>query len=398
MLKVQSMEIKVYGEYLIESISEAARIAGGTRLHEADRVVMIEAHEEPLSVSAGSGDRFVVFELPLKGGKGKIDIQAYGKLAADGRVLAEVIKKMPGRLSIRTETPKKILITSLEEHISAKIACYSAGQVPNIVQSGFPFIYTMDAADLAAGLKYTAASAAKTSSRPILEGVNLTFDSSGLTFTATDSSRLAMWRVEGAAGFNRSVTLPARSASELLKLIGKSPKGQASISLSDSQAAFSTSSVRFYSTLLSGRFPSAEKLKPEGCKTELILNKNLLLKGVDRAVLFAGEKSSPLVSILVKDENYISLSSPLTEMGSIEEVQSLHSFKGETGTAAIINGCYLADALKGADSEYIKIKLFGTMKPILISSPDKGDYFHLISPVRTASGMFLAPMETESLK
>jgi DNA polymerase III subunit beta len=383
------MEFNVNGEYLIESISEAARIAGGSH-SAAGKAVMIEAHSGGLSVSSGSGDRSVIFELPLINGRDSgLNILVYGKLAADGRMLSEVIRKIPGRLSIKASTSHKISIISIDGQISATIAGFPLEQVPDLAYGEFPYIYKLEASELAAGLRNTAASAAKTSSRPILEGINLAFHENGLTFTATDSSRLAMWKAAGSAGFNRSFTLPARNAAELLKLIGKSPSGEAAIYISDSQAAFTTSTFRFCSSLLIGRFPSSEKLTPEECKTELVINRKHLLQGVERTMIFAGEKRSSLVSIQAKDGNSIIISSPRSEMGMIEEVQKLQSISGETGASAVINGSYLADALKGTESEYIKIRLYGTMKPILISSPGEANYFHLISPVRTASGMFL---------
>jgi DNA polymerase III subunit beta len=392
------MEFTVNGECLYESISEAARIAGGPHSDDADRAVMIEAHGEGLSVSSGSRDRSVIFVLPLNSGKSAgLDILAHGKLAADGRMLSEVIRKMPGRLSIKAGTSSKIFISSLDEPISAAIAGYSTDQGHKFTHGEFSYTYTMETADLAAGLRNTAASAAKTSSRPILEGVNLAFDENGLTFTATDSSRLAMWKTAVPAGFSQSITLPARNAAELLKLIGKSPGGETEILLSESQAAFATSSFRFCSSLLTGRFPSSERLQPEGCKTEFVISKKHLLKGAERAAIFAGGKNSPLVSIFVQDESSIILSSPMTETGRIEEVQKLQSFSGEIQTLAVLNGSYLADALKGTESEFIKIRLYGPMKPILISPAGEGNYLHFISPIRTPPGMFIAPKGTANL-
>jgi DNA polymerase III subunit beta len=384
------MEFNVNGEYLIDSISEAARIAGGSHGDAAGKLVMIEAHSGGLSVSSGSGDRSVIFEFPLINGRDSgLNILAYGKLAADGRVLSEVIRKIPGRLSIKASTSYKISISSADGQISATIAGFPLEQLPDLAYGEFPYIYKLETSDLAAGLRNTAACAAKTSSRPILEGINLAFDEDGLTFTATDSSRLAMWKAAGSAGFSKSFTLPARNAAELFKLIGKSPGGEAAIYISDSQAAFTTSTFRFCSSLLIGRFPSSEKLMPEGCKTELVINRKQLLQGVERTMIFAGVKRNSLVSILAKDENTIIMSSPRSEMGMVEEVQELKSISGETGASAVINGSYLADALKGTDSEYIIIRLYGIMKPILISSPGEANYFQLISPVRTASGMFI---------
>ncbi|MGD6844596.1 DNA polymerase III subunit beta [Bacillus infantis] len=382
------MEFNVNGEYLIDSISEAARIAGGSHGDAAGKLVMIEAHSGGLSVSSGSGGRSVIFEFPFINGRDSgLDILEYGKLAADGRMLSEVIRKIPGRLSIKASTSYKISISSADGQISATIAGFPLEQLPDLAYGEFPYIYTLKASDLAAGLRNTASSAAKTSSRPILEGINLAFDESGLTFTATDSSRLAMWKAAGSAGFSQSITLPARNAAELLKLIGKSPSGEAAIYISNSQAAFTTSTFRFCSSLLTGRFPPSEKLTPEGCKTELVINRKHLLQGVKRTMIFAGEKRSSLVSIQVKDANSITISSPMSEMG--KEVQELQSISGETEASAVINGSYLADALIGTESEYMKIRLYGTMKPILISSLGEANYFHLISPVRTASGMFL---------
>ncbi|MCA1034887.1 DNA polymerase III subunit beta [Bacillus infantis] len=390
------MEFKVNGESIFESISEAARIAGGSH-SAAGKLVMIEAHSGGLSVSSGNGDRSVIFEHPLINCRDSgLDILEYGKLAADGRMLSEVIRKIPGRLSIKASTSHKILINSMDKQISAAIAGFPLDQFPDRAHVEFPYIYPLEASDLAAGLRNTAASAAKTSSRPILEGINLAFDENGLTFTATDSSRLAMWKADGSAGFSQSFTLPARNAAELLKLIGKSPSGEAAIYISDSQAVFATSTFRFCSSLLTGRFPSSEKLKPEGCKTELVINRKHLLQGVKRTMIFAGEKRSSLVSIQAKDENSITISSPVSEMGMIEEVQELQSIRGETEASAVINGSYLADALIGTESEYIKIRLYGTMKPILISSPGEANYFHLISPVRTASGMFLGKGQVQN--
>lgn len=118
-------------------------------------------------------------------------------------------------------------------------------------------------------------------------------------------------------------------------------------------------------------------------KTIITLDTNTLLKGIGRACLFASEWRNNNVLIEILDNSMLRISSNSSELGKIEETQSIKSIRGEAGLGVSLDGSFLLDALKAIKENEVKLSFGGPMRPVLIEPSDNSSHRHLISPVRT---------------
>ncbi|WP_445480633.1 hypothetical protein ACULLL_10990 [Lysinibacillus irui] len=115
----------------------------------------------------------------------------------------------------------------------------------------------------------------------------------------------------------------------------------------------------------------------------ITLNRKQLLKGIDRACLFANEWKNNNVNLEIIDGTKIKISSNSSEIGKIEEIQPIREINGDRDLRISLDGSFLMDALKVIKEEEIKVSFGGTMRPIFIEPVDHSSSLHLISPVRS---------------
>lgn len=159
--------------------------------------------------------------------------------------------------------------------------------------------------------------------------------------------------------------------------------GMIKIFATDRYIVFKTNSTTLYSRLIEGNYPNVAGLFAKNARTMITVNTKQLLKGVDRACLFASEWKNNNVHMEIKDGLKLKITSNSSEIGKIEETQPINKLAGETDLSISLDGSFLIDALKAIKEEEIKISFGGTMRPILMEPVGNNSYMHLISPVRS---------------
>ncbi|MEK3808135.1 DNA polymerase III subunit beta [Bacillus sp. FSL H8-0547] len=137
-----------------------------------------------------------------------------------------------------------------------------------------------------------------------------------------------------------------------------------------------------FSRLVEGHFPNIPSLLPEYSRTVITLDTAQLLLGVDRACLFSSEGKKNMIHFEMKDGKRINISSDSSEIGIIEETQSVKEMTGEANLQIALDGRFLMEVLKVIDEKEIRLSFDGAMRPVKIE-PVHSSYLHLLSPVRS---------------
>lgn len=151
---------------------------------------------------------------------------------------------------------------------------------------------------------------------------------------------------------------------------------------SESYLVFKTKSIMLCSRLIEGKYPDVTGLIPKEAKTVIKLDAKKLLKGIDRACLFAHEWKNNNVLLEMK-EGALKISSVSSAMGKIEETQPLLEIIGERELAISLDGTFLMDALKAIQEEHVLLSFSGSMRPVIIKPVSSESYIQLVSPVRS---------------
>ena len=302
-----------------------------------------------------------------------------GSIVIDSRYLLEIVKKIDSD-DINIEIIDGTLTRFFGGKAEFKINGYRPTDYPNIDFTSPETKFTLNARDLNTIINVTAFATSNKETRPVLTGVNFLSNGSSLKATATDSCRLAKKTFDIAIGeFN--ITVPAKSLNEVRSIFGNSDQDIES-AVSSKKIQFLTENTKIQSKLLEGGYPETERLISKTFKYELVINRQALLHTIDRTSFIKTDNMS-ITRLQVNGPDDITLSSKSQEIGESKEDLTAVSYEGAPLDISF-SGNYVIDACRALDSENIRIRFEGEMRPfILTNDSDDNSVLQLVLPVRT---------------
>ncbi|MFJ7932586.1 DNA polymerase III subunit beta [Peribacillus sp. NPDC096448] len=343
--------------------------------------IKIVANDDCLTLLGSNSDIVIEKTIPLTiDGVKELEVFEKGTVVLSAKYLSEIVKKLHDVIHVKLNENLSVTIKSNE--IVMNLNGLHSGEYPNTPQMDESGYFNIPCVELLEIIKQTAFAVSKSEARPALTGVNLSIKGNKLTCVATNSHRLALRELVLESKLNGSFIIPSKSLNELAKLF-INEADIIHIFITESFIVFKSNNISLFSRLIEGNFPNVSGLLPKDLKTIITLDTNTLLKGIDRACLFANEWRNNNVHIEILDKSKLRISSNSSDLGKIEETQSIKSFRGEAGLSVSLDGSFLLDALKAIKENEVKLSFGGPMRPVLIEPSDNSSYLHLISPVRT---------------
>lgn len=344
--------------------------------------IKLTAYDNCLILVGSNSEIALEKVIPLEiDGLKVLEVFKTGNVVISAKYLSEIVKKLPHEIHLKVN--EKQLVTIQSHEIVTNLQGFSAEEYPSLPQIDEAESIEIPSVDLAEIIKQTVFAVSKSESRPVLTGVKMTFENNQLTCVATNSQRLALRELAIKSSINGSFIVPGSSLNELIKIINNE-SGLIHVYLLDNNyIVFKLNTISLFSRLIDGNYPNISGLVPNNMKTIITLNTKQLLMGIDRACLFASDWKNNNVNLEIKDGTKIKISSNSSEIGKIEETQSIKTINGETDLSIALDGSFLMDSLKVIKEEEIKIGFGGPLRPILIEPIDNSSFLHLISPVRS---------------
>jgi len=373
------MNFKIDRDSFHQAITEIIRIVPSNTNSAILGGIKISADSDGLTLAASNHDIFIEKEILLSG-DGSMEIYESGSIILSAKYLLELVKKMPNMITISLVENDKIRIQS--EEIKIQLSGFNPDDFPKLPELTSTDSFKMPMDTLIQMIKQTSFAVSHNDSRPVLTGLLLSFQVNKLICAATNSHRLALSEQEIANGIKGTYILPLQSAKELIRLFSSSSE-EITLYTSDRYLIFKSHDITFYSRLIEGTYPNVTILIPEEAKTTIIIERNQLLKGIDRACLFAKDSRNNNVKLELTDESNILISSYSNDLGKIEEVQQIKSVSGKKNLVISLDGSFIMDALKAISEELVSLSFSGSMRPVLIQPVESCTQKHLVSPVRT---------------
>jgi DNA polymerase-3 subunit beta len=325
-----------------------------------------------------------------------IEIIDSGKIIVNAVKLSSVIKNLPdGKAEI-----------SVDENFHMTVKCgRSEFELNGINGATFPLMpelkgeksLKLPRKTLKSMIVSTLFSAANNSNRPALNGVLFEIKGKQLNLVSSDGNRLSIARnFEGVTSSDEldiSFIIPAKSLSELIKLIGDGDE-TVNIELTVKHAIISFDNIIFFSRLIESEFLDYKRVTAINPKTSAAVNTRSFSDGAERAALVTDGKNPASVTLnFKKDED----STGILQVASASAVGRVHDecdieMSGDDIKIAF-NQRYLAEALKAVKDEKVLIKLESPMKSLVIlpcgkdtdissADVDSGKFLYLVLPVR----------------
>lgn len=249
-------------------------------------------------------------------------------------------------------------------------------EFPQLPEAAGPEV-TIEAKSFVAALAQVVPAASGDDSRPILTGVLLSAVESGLRLVATDSYRLAIAEIPGAAVLDsdQSVLVPSRALAEVQRIVGDQP--ELTLQLGESEASFSVEGLLVTTRLIDGDFPRVEGLIPTDPGNQLVVQRESALDAVRRVRLLAQE-STPLR--LVMSPEGLEIVAITQDVGEGHESVDA-TYSGEELTIAF-NPAFLVDGLDIAPGQEVTLHTIDSLKPAVLRVSDNDNFLYLLMPVR----------------
>ncbi len=317
-----------------------------------------------------------------------------GVCVAPARLLADIVRSLePGAVTIESEGDK-VEIGAARSRFSLRT--FPADDFPSLPEPPAPATF-LPAASLAGALRQVVRAASSDDARPLLTGVLIAAEGSGVRLVATDSYRLAMRDIEGSDALTDSaqILVPARALAELQKLSGlgaaakESADGERSgeaeaptvgLSVGDHDVTFTAGGVKVSTRLLDGSYPDYRQLIPAEYPNRLHVGKDSLLDALRRVRLLVRDNTTPVR--LSMRPGGVDLTVVSQEVGDASETVDA-DFDGTELTIAF-NPTYLIDGVEAVTGDEVLLETVDATKPATVRAAEETNFRYLLMPVRVS--------------
>ncbi|MDV3205447.1 MAG: DNA polymerase III subunit beta [Weeping tea tree witches'-broom phytoplasma] len=233
-------------------------------------------------------------------------------------------------------------------------------------------------------IKETNIVTSKDKQQKILTGVNLFYQKPFLKAFATDSFRLSKKEIELNLNYsNFNIVIAHKNLEELNKLLEYQKDEFLKISVNNQRFILYCDSLIFQTSLLEGDYPLLPEIKMQQFPFFIKLNKEDLIKTLERLSLFLPKEEnvfSNIIEIKIVNQQMIEISANSDEIGNaVERITPLKSSIKE-GVKISLNVKHLEEILKVFPAKEIKILFQNGSNPFIIHNEEEKTLLYLILP------------------
>ena len=265
------------------------------------------------------------------------------------------------------------------EHASASIKTIPHEDFPILPRVSAEHSFTQKASDLARAIRSVVYCASTSTVKPELQSVLLYGEGGKLTTVATDSFRLAEKTVSLRAGGSvPQLLLPARNATELMRILDGAGGSEIEIYYNDNQLSTQIENTYYTSRLIDGSFPNYQQILPKSFSTEVVVLREDFSAALKSLAIFS-DKFSQIILTIDPEKKAVLLTSRNPDVG--EQTSTIRATIAGEGLTMSFNSRYLADGVQAIQGESLRIHANGVGKAILIKDAVDQSYLYLAMPM-----------------
>lgn len=372
------MKFKINRDHFSNGLAQVLNVVGSKATMPILSNVLIEAEKDCITLTTTNLDLGIRVKV-------KAEVKETGSVTLPVKRLAGIVRELPQ------------LDVSFDAAPNHQVKLNSGGSVFRIMGIGkeeFPPLpdfsddktFSLDQAELISMLRSVAYAQSNDETRYILNGVYFNFRDGKLSLVATDGRRLALIakELEVPADKTGSIILPAKTVSELLRMLDKGEKLK--ISFNDRRAAFQINadnpdtglvdSIYLYSKVVEGNYPNYQQVIPRETHQRIKLERELFNECVHRAALVCSDKSN---SVKLKvSNNLLEISASSPDFGESHESMAI-AYSGPDLQVAF-NPQFIVDPLSALTKDEIYFELKDEVSPGVIKTLE--NFVCVVMPVR----------------
>ncbi len=373
------MKFKINQDHFSNGLQQVLNVVGSRATMPILSNVLIEGEEGHISLTTTNLDLGIRCRI-------KADVSEPGGITLPVRKLATIVRELPqNEVFIETGDNNQAKITSGGSLF--KIMGISTEEFPPLPSFENRHVFELSQAEIVSMLKSVSYGQSNDENRYILNGVYFNFADEKLTLVATDGRRLALTALDTEISEDNagSLILPAKTVSELERLMGKGEKVK--IAFNDRQAAFEigiddagdtglVDHLYLVSKIVEGNYPNYRQVIPKETEHRVKIERELMLECVHRAALVTSDKSN---SVKLKvSKNLLEISGSSSEYGESHESMAI-AYDGPEVQVAF-NPQFLMEPLKALTKDEVFFEFKDELSPGLFKTLD--NFICVIMPLR----------------
>lgn len=333
----------------------------------------LEAKDGGIRVVGCDGEMWVERDLACM-------VHESGSTLIQARLLSDLISSLPdGDLQLELHDNNGVLLTQGASEY--RMRSQDAVNFPEAPDYGGEGELTLKMGVLKEGIDSVLYACSSDLHRPILTGVQFSYDGETLTLVATDTHRLAVRRLhQPGIGSNLMAVVPERA----LRAIQKLPIADdqdITIRFGVGRMGVDAGGAKVVAQLISGAYPNWERVVPTEWTRLWSCEIDQLQERVNRTMILAKDSANRVK--FKGDGDQIVISARSEEKGEAKEEVPMVATNGEVEIA--FNGRYVVDALKAIPGEGVRIELTENTRPaVLRPADDPNSYYCVIMPMALA--------------
>ncbi|MDD7363536.1 MAG: DNA polymerase III subunit beta [Peptoniphilus sp.] len=304
-------------------------------------------------------------------------VEEEGRIVLNASLFGNIVRKLPSAMVYIQSDGQKLSLKC--EQAEFEIMGLNPEEYPQIPELGSSEKIVVTGESLLKSFKETQFATSNDDMRIVLTGVLLDVTNDDITFVALDGYRMAMSKIEGEQQIERALILPARSVSEISKLIDENKT--LVIEIGNNHILIEFDGTKFFTKLLNGEFFQYNSLIRTQHDIEVVVDRKAFIAALERASLMTGKERNGLVKLNIHDDMLEILSN--SEVGKVHETIEAKK-TGEDLTIAF-NARYLLEGVRVVDDEEIKMGFTDAVNPCIITPVEGDHYLYLVLPVRLAN-------------
>jgi DNA polymerase III subunit beta len=372
------MKFKINRDHFSNGLAQVLNVVGSKATMPILSNVLIEADKDYILLTTTNLDLGIRCKI-------KAEVKESGAVTLPVKRLATIVRELPNvDVTVDGSPNHQVKLTSGGSNF--RIMGIGKEEFPPLPEFGDEKSFTLEQAELTAMLKSVSYAQSSDETRYILNGVYFAFKDGKLSLVATDGRRLALTSkdIEVPATSAGSIILPAKTVSELVRMLDKGEKLK--ISFNERRASFQINtdkdssglidSIYLYSKVVEGNYPNYNQVIPKETHQRIKLERELFLQCVHRAALVCSEKSN---SVKVKlSSNLLEITAQSPDFGEAHESMAI-AYSGPELQVAF-NPQFIMDPLRALTKDEVFFEVKDEVSPGVFKTLES--FICVIMPVR----------------
>ncbi|MFA5057239.1 MAG: DNA polymerase III subunit beta [Opitutaceae bacterium] len=372
------MKFKINRDHFSNGLLQVLNVVGSKATMPILSNVLIEAEKDHISLTTTNLDLGIRCRI-------KAEVKETGSVTLPVKRLATIVRELPN-IDVTLDSTPNHQVKLASGGSQFRIMGIGKEEFPPLPEFGDDKSFSLEQAELGNMLKGVAYAQSADETRYILNGVYFNFRDGKLSLVATDGRRLALIskELEFPAASAGNIILPAKTVSELLRLLDKGAKIK--ISFNERRASFQIATekdtsglvenIYLFSKVVEGNYPNYQQVIPKETHQRIKLERELFLQCVHRAALVCSEKSNSVKIKLTSNLLEITASSP--DFGESHESMAI-SYSGPDLQVAF-NPQFIMDPLRALTKDEVFFELKDEVSPGVFKTLES--FICVIMPVR----------------